>query len=531
MVRGECLPLAGTLPLLPVVQALRELGRLEGGRLLEEGLAAAPAYVRVEVGRLLPQLGPGDGTAPGGRGGGWRRERLFSAVAELLDAVAGGAAGGAGLVVEDVHWADGATLDLLTFLARAGCGDAVTVVATCRGDEAPLAAPVAGWLAHVRGAAGVEEIGLGPLSRPEVAGQVAALAGGPVPEPVVDELYARAEGNPFFTEQLVAAALASARAAIADPGWVAGPAGRAAGGAGRPLRRGCPGGAGGAGGRGPAADRGPARRGQRAGRRGGAAGAAAAGRGPAARRGCSRWGAPAAACAAGRGGGRRAAARRAGDAARAHRAGAGGRRGPGAGRGGGRALAGRGPPCRGAARAGGGGRAAERVFGYAEAAAHWERAIELCQALPAAAGTAGASLPQLYLRAIDAADYPATPSTPACWPRKPTAGSPVTPTTPTPRSSASAPGYLRDLHTPGAGGPLMERALELFELGPPSAEHAEALLQYARTFSGACGRWEASGGAAPGIGDRRSGRCHGRDFPHPRQNPARSGHPQPVQEK
>ena len=49
---------------------------------------------------------------------------------------------------------------------------------------------------------------MGPLSRVETAKQVAALAGGPVPPGVVDEVFARAEGNPFFTEQLVAAALA-----------------------------------------------------------------------------------------------------------------------------------------------------------------------------------------------------------------------------------------------------------------------------------------------------------------------------------
>ena len=161
--------------------------------------------MRDEVGRLLPQLGPGGGPGAGGRDEGWRRERLFSAVADLLGAVAGES--GAGLVVEDVHWADSATLDFLTFLARGGHRGAVTVVATCRSDEAPLAAPVADWLAYVRGAAGVEEIRLGPLSRLEVAEQVAALAGGPVPQEVGDELYARAEGNPFFTEQLVAAAL------------------------------------------------------------------------------------------------------------------------------------------------------------------------------------------------------------------------------------------------------------------------------------------------------------------------------------
>src|SRR5260370_25406759 len=113
-----------------------------------------------------------------------------------------------GLVVEDVHWADSGTLDCLTLLGRPGRAGAVKVVVTCRGDEAPVAAHVAGWLAQARGAAGVEEIRLGPLSRPEAAEQVAALAGGPVPPRVVDVLYARAEGNPFFTEQLVAAAQA-----------------------------------------------------------------------------------------------------------------------------------------------------------------------------------------------------------------------------------------------------------------------------------------------------------------------------------
>ena len=70
MVRGECLPLAGTLPLLPVTDALGELARLEGGGLLAAALDAAPGYVREEVGRLLPGMGPGGGTGPGwpGRG-------------------------------------------------------------------------------------------------------------------------------------------------------------------------------------------------------------------------------------------------------------------------------------------------------------------------------------------------------------------------------------------------------------------------------------------------------------------------------
>jgi len=196
MVRGECLPLAETLPLRPVTAALGELARLDGGGFLEGALNSAPEYVRGEVGRLLPELGSGGGPGTGGRDEGWQRERLFSAVAELLDAGAGKAGAGVGLVAEDVHWADSATLDLLTFLVRGGCRGAVSVVATSRADEAPVAGHVADWLAQVRGAAGVEEIRLGPLSREEVAQQAAALAG-PVPLRVVDELYARAEGNPF----------------------------------------------------------------------------------------------------------------------------------------------------------------------------------------------------------------------------------------------------------------------------------------------------------------------------------------------
>ena len=90
MVRGECLPLAGTLPLLPVGDALGELARLDGGGLLAAALDAAPGYVREEVGRLLPGMGQGGGTGPAGRDGEWSRERLFAGAAEVLAAVAAG---------------------------------------------------------------------------------------------------------------------------------------------------------------------------------------------------------------------------------------------------------------------------------------------------------------------------------------------------------------------------------------------------------------------------------------------------------
>ncbi len=240
---GACLPLAEQLPFLPVAEALDALSRLEGGTLLESALASVPQYARVEAGRLLPQLQSAD--AGGGPSGWWRRARMFSGVAELLAALARGAR--LVIVIEDVHWADSATLDFLTFLARGGRGEAVTVVATCRSDEVPLEPHVTRWLAHVRAGGQVEEIRLAPLSREEVAEQVTALMGD------------TASAKPVLYRAAGRRCARRAGRRRARPGRrAADPAGRATGRAGQRLWRRCPGGAGGAGGRWPAADRGSA---------------------------------------------------------------------------------------------------------------------------------------------------------------------------------------------------------------------------------------------------------------------------------
>ena len=95
VVRGECLPLAETVPLLAVAAAVRDLARVDDGGLVAEALNEVPGYVREEAGRLVPGLrSPGAPAPVGGRDDGWRRGRLFSAVAELLDAVAGRGGGG-----------------------------------------------------------------------------------------------------------------------------------------------------------------------------------------------------------------------------------------------------------------------------------------------------------------------------------------------------------------------------------------------------------------------------------------------------
>ena len=488
MVRGECLPLAGTLPLLPVGDALGELARLEGGRLLTVALDVAPGYVRDEVARLLPGLGPGGGTAPAARDVEWRRERLFGGVAELLATVAERAGPGMGLVVEDVHWADSETLDFLTFLTRAGRRGPVRVVATCRGDEAPLATHVTGWLAQARADAGTEEIRLSPLSRAEVAGQAAALAGGPVSPQVAGELFARAEGNPFFTEQLVAAALA----------------GQAGGGlrvpAGLPARL---------------AELLAARTGRCTEEaRAVLAGLAVAGRSlaedllaevtalevQAVRRGLRELAEARLLAEDTSGGGHRprhallaeavATGLLPGERVMLHERTA-------------QALAGDQAPAAEVAehwQAAGrpaeelpariaAAEAAERVCGCAEAAAHWQRAIALSEARPDAAAAAGIGVPRLSVRAIDAL-YRAGDSGRAgivaeeAYRRFATDPDPSTAAVVRHRAAVvrhrAAASRAND--APDAGLPLMEEALRLFEQAPPSSDHAEALLDYANTF-------------------------------------------------
>jgi DNA-binding CsgD family transcriptional regulator/tetratricopeptide (TPR) repeat protein len=487
-VMGGCLPLAGKLPLLPIADAVGELSRLDDGRLLEAALGVAPQYVRAEVRRLLPQLGASE-PGPGSRGEGWQRERLFSGVGELLEGVAGGSA--LGVVIEDVHWADSATLDCLTYLARAGRRDALTLVVTCRGDEVPLDAQVAGWLAHVRGSGGVEEIVLGPLSRAEVAEQIAGLVGGPPPGRLVDDLYARAEGNPFFTEQLAAAALAGpAGGGLASP-------------AGLPARlaellaaraAGC------------GADAGAVLAGLAvAGRplsedllcevtgldvdavRGGlreltAARLLAASTAEGEHR--PRHALLAEAVAAGLLPGERVVLHE--RTARALDAAGGGT--PAAEAAGHWAAAGRATEelrARVAAA-----EAAEQVFGYAEAAGHWLRAVELCQRAPDV--PFGADVPRLYVRALDALRVSGDVERAGALAEEAYRRFAGHPDPATAAVICQRAAYLRRIDTPGAGLPLIEEALRLFEQAPPSADHAEAWCVYGSAFLIGEGRLAAS---------------------------------------
>jgi DNA-binding NarL/FixJ family response regulator len=167
---GRSIDLVGTeLPYQPLVEALRPLGG-------------------------FPQV---DGQAAGSQ------LRVFQeTLALLLDRAA---AAPLLLVLEDLHWADTSTLDLVVFLAH-NLGDRrVLLLATCRADESASAERVRVLTDGVRRSGSALLVELGPLDREELTALLAAHAGAPPPAALTDAIVARSEGNPFYAEELLAA--------------------------------------------------------------------------------------------------------------------------------------------------------------------------------------------------------------------------------------------------------------------------------------------------------------------------------------
>ncbi len=191
---GDSVELAeGQLAYAPLVTALRQLAR-ERDPVLE----ALPPQVRAELAALLPGLGE--------RGPRDRRDdqaRIFEALLALLDALAGEAP--VLLVIEDLHWADASTRAFLRFLSAALADEPIVVVATYRPDELHRRHPLRPLLAELERTQRARRIELPRLDRAELAELLARLTGTVPADDRVDRLDARSEGNPLYTEELLAA--------------------------------------------------------------------------------------------------------------------------------------------------------------------------------------------------------------------------------------------------------------------------------------------------------------------------------------
>ena len=203
---GHCLGETGqSLPYLPFSELL---GRLEGAdpQAVDQLLVAHPGLARLVPGRR-GELGD---DAPGGAAD---RGDLVEAVHAALEDL--GTRVPVLLVVEDVHWADQSSRDLLTLLFTRGFTSPVSVVASYRSDDLHRRHPLRATLAHWSRLADVGRLDLPPLPDAAVREMVHALQTRPLPERDVREVVQRAEGNAFFAEELVAAS-SLGRTAVAD---------------------------------------------------------------------------------------------------------------------------------------------------------------------------------------------------------------------------------------------------------------------------------------------------------------------------
>ncbi|WP_165964345.1 AAA family ATPase [Actinomadura sp. KC216] len=186
---GACLDLgAASLPYAPFTAILRRLGRDAVASLMPS--AALPELARLMPGLTAAEPPPDDGTG---------QMRLFEHVLALAERL--GAGEPVTLVVEDAHWADHSTRDLLSFLFRNPPRAGVLLVVTFRPEE-PGTRPLFADLARLPH---VTRLDLPPLTRAEVADQVRGILGAADPA-LVRDVHARGGGNPLFVEALVGSA-------------------------------------------------------------------------------------------------------------------------------------------------------------------------------------------------------------------------------------------------------------------------------------------------------------------------------------
>ena len=205
--RGACVPIAGpSLPYGPIAEAFR--GAMPG---LEP---AAWSYAIGEDGQILERISnalgsgsPPDGAVVAGRDP-RTRAALFEAVLGFCRRLATPAP--VLLVLEDLQWADTASLDLIAYLTCSLRATPFALLLTFRSDDLPAHQALLARLASSSGSWTSTASNSAPLRRDETAQLVAAIRDSAVTPAASDAIHVRSGGNPFFIEELLIAE--------ADPG-------------------------------------------------------------------------------------------------------------------------------------------------------------------------------------------------------------------------------------------------------------------------------------------------------------------------
>jgi class 3 adenylate cyclase len=210
---GACSEAEFPIPYLPVVEALGNYLSSQDTAQVSESLGAA----RRDLAQLFPQLGKDEPVTPVGDPT-QAKLRLFEAVVGLLGMAARDH--GLLLILEDVHWADTATRELLDHLCRRLSAMRALLLLTYRSDELDRRHPLAPLLQSWRRSGTGELVTLAPLDRGQIAEIISAILDGEEVEEEFQELmYARTEGNPFVLEEMLKEVIDRADAQRSGDGW------------------------------------------------------------------------------------------------------------------------------------------------------------------------------------------------------------------------------------------------------------------------------------------------------------------------
>ena len=192
---GQCAELGDSVPYLPLADALRSAAQSTGVR---DALSSRPA-----LSRLLPEGGEGP-IADSDRSG-LARQQMFGGVLGLLAELA--AAAPVLLVLEDLHWADASTRDLVTFLSRMLHRERVALIGSYRTDDLHRRHPLRPVVAELLRLPSVIAVDLAPLDPSALAEHLTAAAPVRIDATELNDIVARAEGNAYYAEELLAASI------------------------------------------------------------------------------------------------------------------------------------------------------------------------------------------------------------------------------------------------------------------------------------------------------------------------------------
>ncbi len=201
LLRGGNSQAEGLPPYLPFLEALGRYIRETPVPILKKQTELLGSILATILPELIQKTGELDSSSSYSLVPDQSRLRLFEGVGRFLSAIAGNQP--LLLLLDDLQWADSASLDLLCYVVEHNASSRILIVGTCRSDELANNPALERSLLQLNRLRNLTTINLKPLSEKEI-GQLANRKLNSPPGPALERtLYEQSEGNPFFAEELL----------------------------------------------------------------------------------------------------------------------------------------------------------------------------------------------------------------------------------------------------------------------------------------------------------------------------------------